>query len=345
MIKLKNLWKVALAVMVMATMLVACDTTTGGDSDKSDSGNKTENNGGNGNGGSDNGGNGGSDNGGNGGSDNGGNGGSDNGGNGGSGIYIAGVYNSWANDTDAGAAVELDTTDAENVYTISLILEEDEDPSAVIPYGFKFTTANGWKEQYQAFNFESPTSTFTLLESGVESPVYASTKTTLEAPYDDDGNKPVDDATKWSIPKTKVFTPGVEYTITLDLNKMTVKLDGELADVPTKTITLTINTLEGTKLVITDVPVYADIIANTIDGSFFSWCGGTVQDIDVEDCEVTADWTGAEKNTWVAAQQPADAVEGADAWAKLVVSAGGEGWIPYSTTGDFTYSWNDKKQL
>ena len=337
MIKLKNLWKVALAVMVMATMLVACDTTTGGDSDKSDSGNKTENNGGNGNGGSDNGG--------NGGSDNGGNGGSDNGGNGGSGIYIAGVYNSWANDTDAGAAVELDTTDAENVYTISLILEEDEDPSAVIPYGFKFTTANGWKEQYQAFNFESPTSTFTLLESGVESPVYASTKTTLEAPYDDDGNKPVDDATKWSIPKTKVFTPGVEYTITLDLNKMTVKLDGELADVPTKTITLTINTLEGTKLVITDVPVYADIIANTIDGSFFSWCGGTVQDIDVEDCEVTADWTGAEKNTWVAAQQPADAVEGADAWAKLVVSAGGEGWIPYSTTGDFTYSWNDKKQL
>ena len=88
MIKLKNLWKVVLALMVMSAMLVACDTTTGGDSDKSDSGNKTENNGGNGNGGSDNGGNGGSDNGGNGGN---GNGGSDNGGNAGDNL-ATGVY-------------------------------------------------------------------------------------------------------------------------------------------------------------------------------------------------------------------------------------------------------------
>ena len=311
MIKLKNLWKVVLALMVMSAMLVACDTGSS-DSD-SDSGNKTENNGGN------------------------------TGGNGGSGIYIAGFYSSWATDTDAGDAVEMDTTSTENVYTISLTPEEDEDPSAIIPYGFKFTTAEGWMSQYQAFNFEAPTASFTLLESGKEFPVYASTKAQLEAPYDEDGNKPADDATKWSIPKTKVFAPGVKYTITLDLNKMTVKLDGELADVPTKTITLTINTLEGTKLVITDVPVYAEIIDNTIDGSFFSWCGGTAQAIEVEDCEVTADWTGAEKNTWVAEQAPADTVAGADAWAKLIVSAGTEGWIPYSTTANFTYSWNDKK--
>ena len=83
MIKLKNLWKIALATMAMSAMLVACDTGSS-DSD-SDSGNKTENNGGNtGDNGGNTGGNGGNtgDNGGNTG-DNGGNTGGNTGGNGG----------------------------------------------------------------------------------------------------------------------------------------------------------------------------------------------------------------------------------------------------------------------
>jgi predicted small secreted protein len=37
MIKLKNLWKIALATMAMSAMLVACDTTSGGGSDNGES--------------------------------------------------------------------------------------------------------------------------------------------------------------------------------------------------------------------------------------------------------------------------------------------------------------------
>ena len=236
-------------------------------------------------------------------------------------IFLSGLNGAnWAADTNIGNADAM-TKDENDVWTFTFTAET----TMPFPYGFKFTTGNGWMEQYQAYDKNNPTTNFAILQPGEEAGVYFATKAELEA-TDEDGNRISDDATKWSIPKTKVFAPGVEYTITLDLNKMTVKLDGELADVPTKTITLTINTLEGTKLVITDVPVYAHTIANTIDGSFFSWCSGTAQAIDVEDCEVEANWTGAEENPWVAEQQPTDAVEGADAWAKLIVSAGTEGW-------------------
>ena len=60
-------------------------------------------------------------------------------------------------------------------------------------------------------------------------------------------------------------------------------------------------------------------------------------------CILTCRPLCAEENTWVEEQAPSSSVEGADAWAKLFFSAdSSDGWIPYSTTGDFTYSWNDR---
>ena len=294
MIKLKNLWKIALATMAMSAMLVACDTT-------SDNGNKDDDEGG-----------------------------------AAAGFYLSGLNGSdWAGDTDVATAHEMTKGEGE-VYTFTFTAESTNP----FPYGFKITTENGWMEQYQAYNKDNPTVTFTILEADKEAAVYYSTKAELEA-ADEDGNKPADDATKFNVASDMLYKTGSEYTVTFDKTNMKIKISGEFEKVAISKITLTINVGEA-KLILTDVPVYTEE-DNTFDGSLFSWCGGTAQAIEATDCEITADWTGAEANTWVAEQQPADAVAGADAWAKLTCSAGGEGWIPYSTTGEFTYSWANKK--
>ena len=293
MIKLKNLWKIALAAMTMSAMLVACDTTTGGSTEE---GAKP-------------------------------------------GFYLSGLNGSdWAGNTDPASAHFMEKGEGE-VYTFTFKAESTNP----FPYGFKISTENGWMEQYQAYNEEAPTATFTILEADKEAKVYYSTKAKLEA-ADEDGNKIADDATKFNVAANKLYTIGSEYTVTFDKAAMTIKISGEFTTVAISNVNVTIKVGEA-KLILTDVPVYTEE-PNEIDGSLFSWCGGSVVAIDAtHDCEVEANWTGAgdAANAWVAEQQPADVVTGADAWAKLKCSAGGEGWIPYSTTGEFTYSWANKK--
>ena len=290
MIKLKNLWKIALAAMTMSAMLVACDTTTGGSTEE---GAKP-------------------------------------------GFYLSGLNGSdWAGNTDPASAHFMEKGEGE-VYTFTFKAES----ANPFPYGFKISTENGWMEQYQAYNEEAPTATFTILEADKEAKVYYSTKAKLEA-TDEDGNTIADDATKFNVASNQLYTIGSEYTVTFDKAAMTIKISGEFTKVDITNVTVTIKVGEA-KLILTDVPVYTEE-PNEMEGSLFNWGGGTVKAIEATDCDVTADWTGAEKNTWVAEQAPTEAVAGADAWAKLKVSAGGEGWIPYSTTGEFTYSWTKKK--
>ena len=296
MIKLKNLWKIALATMAMSAMLVACDTTSDDKDNNEDEGGAT------------------------------------------AGFYISGLNgNDWAGDTDVATAHAMTKGEGE-VYTFTFTAESTNP----FPYGLKFTTENGWMEQYQAYNKEAPTTDFAILEAGKEVSVYYATKAELEA-ADEDGNKIADSATKFKVKSTSLFKVGNEYTITFDKVNMKTKIAGEFEAVSVQNITVTIN-IGDAKLTLTNVPTYnADDVA-TIDGSLFSWCEGSAQTLKATDCEVTADWSGAEKNTWVAEQQPTDVVTGADAWAKLTFSAdGSEGWVPYSTTGEFTYSWADKK--
>lgn len=290
MIKLKNLWKIALAAMTMSAMLVACDTTTGGSTEE---GAKP-------------------------------------------GFYLSGLNGSdWAGDTDPAGAHFMEKGEGE-VYTFTFKAESTNP----FPYGFKITTENGWMEQYQAYNEEAPTASFTILEADKAATVYYSTKAKLEA-ADEDGNKVADDATKFNVASNKLYTIGSDYTVTFDKAAMTIKISGEFTTVAIANVTVTIKVGEA-KLILTDVPVYTEE-PNQIDGAFFSWCGGEVVDLEAADCEVEANWTDNADKAWLATECPADAVAGADAWTKLKVSAGGEGWIPYSTTGEFTYSWTKKK--
>lgn len=314
MIKLKNLWKIALATMAMSAMLVACDTGSDGES--------TEETGFT------------------------------------PGIYVAGLDAQWATDTNAGNA-KLMTEGEGEVYTYTFKAKS----AKPFPYGFKLCTENGWMEQFQAYDKANPTTNLTTIEIGEEFKVFEATKAMLEE-KDENGEALIkDDATKWQIPQLKACTVGSEYIITFDKKNMTVKIEGEFVDVKSKKITLTIAGLneenEKVKLILTDVPTFDVDGVATIDGSLFSWSGGQTEKLDATNCKVMASWTGAEANAWVKDQCPhatehtdadgnkvpvATLPEGADAWAKLSFSAdNSSGWVPYSTTGEFTYDWTKRK--
>ena len=194
MIKLKNLWKVVLALMVMSAMLVACDTGS------SDSGNKTENNGGNT-------------------GDNGGN----TGDNGFAKIYVAGLFNFWATDTDAGNATEMKTTDGK-VYTITYDAVEGDTAATVNPYGFKFCTEKGWMEQYvnATAGAENVTNQF---DFDVEYDVMYATKAQLEEKDEDGVGKYSDNSTKFFFMYDLVADE--TYTITLNIETKKFKISGK----------------------------------------------------------------------------------------------------------------------
>ena len=255
-------------------------------------------------------------------------------------IYISGLNGlNWARDTDSGTA-DLMTIEDNGIYTFTFIAES----TTPFPYGFKFTTENGFMCQYQAYNKDNPTTDYTVLQPDQEAGVYFATKTELQE-SDNDGNIPADNATKFSLGSSK-FKFDNEYTITLDLNNNTVKISGDFDIVQINYITVTIVINENANLILTDVPTYNVDDTATIDGSLFSWAGGFSETLKATDCTINANWTGAEKNTWVEEQAPATTVDDADAWAQITFSAdsGITGWIPYSTTSDFTYSWNNKFQ-
>ena len=305
MIKLKNLWKIALATMAMSAMLVACDT----ESSNSNSEETSE-----------------------------------------AGIYLSGLNGKWADNTTAtegeyGPAY-LMTKGENDVYTLTFKAEA----AKPFPNGFKFSTENGWMEQFQAYDKANPTTDLTTIEIDKEFKVFEATKAMLEETDENDEALIKDDATKWQIPLMKACKKGNEYTVTFDKKNMTVKIEGEFVDVKPKTITLTIVGLnddnEKAKLILKNVPTFDVDGVATIDGSLFGWGQGKAVELDASDCEVAPTWIGAdaEENKWIAEQAPKETVEGADAWAKLIFSAGtGDGWVPYSTTGEFTYDWTKRK--
>ena len=249
-------------------------------------------------------------------------------------IFLSGLNGAnWAANTNIGNADAM-TKGENDVWTFTFTAESAQP----FPYGFKFTTGNGWMEQYQAYDKNNPTTDCTVLQPNQDAGVYFATKAELEA-KDEDGNYIISDiATIYAVEDS--FIVGNEYTITFDQANMKVKITGEFAQKNYITVTITIDA--DAKLILTDVPVYTEE-DNTFDGAFFSWCGGTAQAIEATDCAITADWADDADKSWLATECPKDAVAGADAWAKLICSAGGEGWIPYSTTGEFTYSWANKK--
>ena len=246
-------------------------------------------------------------------------------------VYISGLNGeNWATGEDFGTA-DCMTPGENDIYTFTFIAESINP----FPYGFNFVTENGLEESYQAYNEDNPTSDYTILQPDQEADVYFAVRPTLYGV--------ADNATKFSLGSSK-FKVGNGYTITFDKANMTVKVSGEFDVLQMKDITVTIVINENANLILTDVPTYNVDDTATIDGSLFSWCFGEAETLKSTDCTINANWTGAEENTWVEEEAPATTVEGADAWAKLFFSAdSSQGWIPYSTTGDFTYSWNDKK--
>ena len=253
MIKLKNLWKVVLALMVMSAMLVACDTGSS-DSD-SDSGNKTENNGGNT-----------GDNGGNTG-DNGGN----TGDNGFAKMYVAGLFNAWAGNTDADAATEMKTTDGK-VYTLEFETIEGDTAATVNPYGFKFCTEKGWMEQYvnATAGAENVTNQF---DFDVEYDVMYATKTQLEEKDEDGVGKYNDNSTKFFFMYDLVANE--TYTITLNIETKKVKISGKKGAILKNYTVAEVNSVMGS-VTGTDWPTI-DLAA---DGSFeFTYDAATMTEI------------------------------------------------------------------
>ena len=247
-------------------------------------------------------------------------------------IYISGLNGeNWATTEDFGMA-DCMTWGEDDIYTFTFIAESINP----FPYGFNFVTENGLEESYQAYNKDNPTTDYTVLQPNQDAGVYFATKAELSLP-----DIP-DNATKFSLGSSK-FRTNYEYTITFDKANMTVKVSGEFDVVEMEYITVTIVINENANLILTNVPTYNVDDMATIDGSLFSWGKGSSEALKATDCTINANWTGAEENTWVEEQAPTDTVEGADAWAKLFFSAdSSQGWIPYSTTGNFTYNWNDR---
>lgn len=176
MIKLKNLWKIALTTMAMSAMLVACDTDSGGSSTEEVD----------------------------------------------SSIYVSGLFNKWAADTGAGDAFKM--TQNGNVYTYEFTTDATDDYTTVNPYGFKFTTSNGWMEQYVNAKMGAE-NVSNKIDFGPEYDVKKSTKADLEA-KDADGNSLIsDNSTKFYFKYDVVANQ--KYTLTLNLDTMKVKFDGQ----------------------------------------------------------------------------------------------------------------------
>ena len=143
------------------------------------------------------------------------------------GMYISGLNNKWAGNTDSGNAYIM-TKGANDVYTFTFTAENTQP----FPYGFKFTTEKGWQEQYQAYNKNNHTTDITILTPDQEAGVYFITAEEISASYEnneydiyeDDIN---DSATKFNIGALSSFIVGNKYTITLDKANMKVKISGE----------------------------------------------------------------------------------------------------------------------
>ena len=136
-------------------------------------------------------------------------------------IFLSGLNGvNWAGSESVGSADAL-TKGENDVWTFTFTAES----TMPFPYGFKFTTENGWMEQYQAYNKENPTTDYTILESDKEAGVYFATNDEIEA-EDEDGNCISDSATKFSL-GLNGFIVGNEYTITFDKVNMKVKISGE----------------------------------------------------------------------------------------------------------------------
>ena len=139
------------------------------------------------------------------------------------GIYLSVGYSEfyWAMGTNGNAYFM--TKGNGEVYTYTFRAEKIRP----FPDGFKFTTENGWMEQYQAYNKEKPTTDFTMLNPDEEVEVYYATKAEIKA-IDTDGNQ---NATRFKVKETLLFKIGNEYTVTFDKTNMKVKITGDFGEV------------------------------------------------------------------------------------------------------------------
>lgn len=90
-----------------------------------------------------------------------------------------------------------------------------------------------------------------------------------------------------------------------------------------------------TSVTLTDAS-FADGLA--IDGSLFSWCGGSAVTLSGYGPAYTITATSVAANdSWTAGQAPA-ALSGYNGWAKLKID-GREAWIGFNTNQATTFSW------
>ena len=148
-------------------------------------------------------------------------------------IFLSGLNGvNWAGSESVGSADAM-TKGENDAWTFTFTAES----TMPFPYGFKFTTENGWLEQYQAYNKENPTTDFTILEADKEAEVYFATNDEIEA-EDDNGNRISDSATKFSL-GLNCFIVDNEYTITFDKANMKIKISGEFVLISVSSISIT----------------------------------------------------------------------------------------------------------
>lgn len=205
MIKLKNLWKIALTAIAMTSMLVACepeekkedDPNKGGSGDSFSNPFDNED------------------------------------------VYVGGLFNLWPEETGPKDALKMEKNG--NVFTYTFT-DETGDVAKTNPYGFKFCTENGWMEQF-VNSLAGAENISNQIKFGTEYKVMAATKAQLEEKDENDNSKYNDNSTKFYFANSTVA--GEKYTITLDLDKGTMKMDGKAGESLKNYTVKDINTVKG----------------------------------------------------------------------------------------------------
>ena len=200
-------------------------------------------------------------------------------------IFLSGLNGvNWATDTSIGDADAM-TKGENDVWTFTFTAET----TIPFPYGFKFSTENGWLEQYQAYDKNNPTTNLAMLQPGEEAEVYFATQAELEAP-DEDGNRIPDNVTKFTVESFSLFIVDNEYTITFDKTNMKVKISGDFEELSYYDYDLEYisgNMTDSSMIGLTDntytfvADYYNYFTFYTADGGFYAG-GATITALDTE---------------------------------------------------------------
>ena len=85
-------------------------------------------------------------------------------------------------------------------------------------------------------------------------------------------------------------------------------------------------------------------VGMVIDGSPFSWTGGSAATVEGSGYSYTVTENGDNGQSWVSTETPFNGAypEGFDASAKLKIGSE-EGWVPYKVGGSVSFVWNNRK--